>query len=94
MAQVAGEGSSGLEAMEGILNDFRRCPLRIHPGEMALRRRLAGSHRKRPDVLRQPLPGPGDEQPAATLVTADLRFYNAVKDTPWGQHCLWVENVP
>ncbi len=28
------------------------------------------------------------------LVTAELRFYHAVKDIPWGQSCLWVEDVP
>ena len=28
------------------------------------------------------------------LVTANLRFFNALKDTPWGRYCLWVENVP
>ena len=27
------------------------------------------------------------------LVTADLRFFNALRDTPWGRYCLWVENL-
>ena len=28
------------------------------------------------------------------MVTADRRFFNAIKDTPWGRHCLWVESMP
>jgi predicted nucleic acid-binding protein len=32
-------------------------------------------------------------QTGSHLVTADLRFYNVIKNTPWGRHCLWIENV-
>ena len=40
------------EAVQEILTDFRRFPLRIHSGRVALRCGLAGGAWQRPDVLR------------------------------------------
>lgn len=81
------------EAAEGILNDFRRYPLRIHSGESLY------------DVAWPVAQGSGwtfydslylalAMSNGCPLVMADLRFFNAIKDTPWGRHCLWIEDVP
>ena len=81
------------EAVQGILADFRRYPLRIHSGESLYDVAwpvAQGSGRTFYDSLYLALA----MSDGCLLVTADLRFFNAVKDTPWGQHCLWVENVP
>ena len=80
-------------AVEGILNDFRRYPLRVHSGEWLydVAWPLAqGSGRTFYDSLYLALAMSN----ACLMVTADLRFYDAVKDTLWGRHCLWVEDVP
>ena len=81
------------EAVEGILNDFRRYPLRIRSGESLYDVAwpvAQGSGRTFYDSLYLALAVSN----GCLLVTADLRFFNAVKDTPWGRHCLWVESVP
>lgn len=81
------------EDVEGILNDFRRYPLRICSGESLYDVAwpvARGSGRTFYDSLYLALAMSN----GCPLVTADLRFYNAVKDTPWGQSCLWVEDVP
>ena len=81
------------EAVEGILNDFRRYPLRIHTGESLYDVAwlvAQGSGRTFYDSLYLALAMSN----GCLMVTADLRFYNAVKDTPWGRHCLWIENTP
>ncbi len=81
------------EAVQSILTDFRRYPLHIHSGESLYDEAwlvAQGSGRTFYDSLYLALA----MSDGCLLVTADLRFYNAVKDTPWGQHCLWVENVP
>jgi predicted nucleic acid-binding protein len=33
-------------------------------------------------------------QLGATMVTADLRLYNALNGTPEASHICWIENVP
>jgi predicted nucleic acid-binding protein len=81
------------EAVQSILTDFRRYPLHIHSGESLYDEAwlvAQGSGRTFYDSLYLALA----MSDGCLLVTADLRFYNSVKDTPWGQHCLWVENVP
>jgi predicted nucleic acid-binding protein len=81
------------EVVEGVLNDFRRYPLRIHAGESLYDVAwpvARASGRTFCDSLYLAL-AMGNGCP---MVTADLRFYNAIKDTPWGRHCLWVEDVP
>lgn len=32
-------------------------------------------------------------QTGSYLVTADQRFYNGIKNTSWGRHCLWIEDM-
>jgi len=81
------------EAVEGILTDFRRYPLRIHSGESLYDVAwpvAQGSGRTFYDSLYLALAMSN----GCLLVTADLRFFNAIKDTSWGRHCLWVEDVP
>ncbi len=81
------------EAVEGILNDFRRYPLRICSGESLYDVAwpvARGSGRTFYDSLYLALAMSN----GCPMVTADLRFYNAVKDTPWGGSCLWVADVP
>jgi len=81
------------EDVEGILNDFRRYPLRICSGESLYDVAwpvARGSGRTFYDSFYLALAMSN----GCPLVTADLRFYNAVKDTSWGQSCLWVEDVP
>ncbi len=81
------------EAVQGILNDFRRYPLRICSGESLYDVAwpvAQESGRTFYNSLYLAL-AMGNGCP---MVTADLRFYNAIKDTPWGRHCLWVEDVP
>lgn len=81
------------EDVEGILNDFRRYPLHICSGESLYDVAwpvAQGSGRTFYDSLYLALAMSN----GCPMVTADLRFYNAIKDTPWGRHCLWVEDVP
>jgi len=81
------------EAVEGILTDLRRYPLRIHSGESLYDVAWPvdqGSGRTFYDSLYLALAMSN----GCLLVTADLRFFNAIKDTSWGRHCLWVEDVP
>lgn len=81
------------ENVEGILNDFRRYPLRICSGESLYDVAwpvARGSGRTFYDSLYLALAMSN----GCPLITADLHFYNTVKDTPWGQSCLWVEDVP
>lgn len=81
------------EDVEGILNDFRRYPLRICSGESLYDVAwpvARGSGRTFYDSLYLALAISN----GCKLVTADLRFYNAAKDTSWGQSCLWVEDLP
>jgi predicted nucleic acid-binding protein len=80
------------EHVEGILNDFRRYPLRVCSGESLYDVAwpvARGSGRTFYDSLYLALAMSN----GCRLVTADLRFYNAVKETHWGQFCLWVENI-
>jgi predicted nucleic acid-binding protein len=87
------ERELSVEAVQGILTDFRRYPLRIHSGESLYDVAwpvAQGSGRTFYDSLCLALAMSN----GCLLVTADLRFFNALKDTPWGRHCLWVENVP
>ena len=81
------------EAAAGILNDFRRYPLRIHSGESLYDVAwpvAQDSGRTFYDSLYLALALSN----GCPLVTADLRFFNAIKETPWSRHCLWVEDVP
>ncbi|OQA46200.1 MAG: tRNA(fMet)-specific endonuclease VapC [Chloroflexi bacterium ADurb.Bin325] len=81
------------EAVEGILDDFRRYPLHITSGESLYDVAwpvAQGSGRTFYDSLYLALAMSN----GCPMVTADLRFYNAIKDTPWGRYCLWVEDVP
>ncbi len=81
------------EDVEGILNDFRRYPLRICSGELLYDVAwpvARASGRTFYDSLYLALAMSN----GCPLVTADSRFYNAIKETPWGQSCLWVEDVP
>ncbi len=32
-------------------------------------------------------------QTGSLLVTADLRFYNAIRRTSWAPHCMWIEDI-
>jgi predicted nucleic acid-binding protein len=80
------------ETVEGILNDFRRYPLRIYAGESLYDVAwpvARGSGRTFYDSLYLALAMSN----GCLMVTADLRFYNAIKDTTWSRYCLWVENV-
>ena len=75
------------------LHGFRRYPLRIHSGESLYDVAwpvAQGSGRTFYDSLYLALAMSN----GCPLVTADLRFFNAIKDTPWARHCLWVEDVP
>ncbi len=81
------------EAAAGILADFRRYPLQIFSAEslydlawpMAQR-----SGRTFYDSLYLALA----LSQGCRLVTADLRFFNALEATPYRQQCLWVEDLP
>lgn len=87
------EKESAAEAVEGILNDFRRYPLRICSGESLYDVAwpvAQGSGRTIYDSLYLALAMSN----GCLMVTADLRFFNAIKDRPWGRHCVWVEDVP
>ena len=81
------------ETVEGILRDFRRYPLHIHSGESLYDiawPMAQSSGRTFYDSLYLALALSN----GCPLVTADLRFHNAVGGTLWGRHCLWVEDVP
>lgn len=81
------------EAVQGILSDFRRYPLQIHSSESIYDVAwpiAQGSGRTFYDSLYLALAMSN----GCLLVTADLRFFNAIQDTPWGQYCLWIEGVP
>jgi predicted nucleic acid-binding protein len=81
------------EAVQKILTDFRRFPLHIHSGESLYDVAwpvAQGSGRTFYDSLYLALA----MSSGCLLVTADLRLFNALKDTLWGRHCLWVEDVP
>ena len=81
------------EAVEGILNDFRRYPLHIYSGESLYDVGwpvAQSSGRTFYDSLYLALA----MSSGCPMVTADLRLYNAFRGTPWNRHCLWVENVP
>jgi predicted nucleic acid-binding protein len=81
------------KAVEGILADFRRFPLHIRSSEALYDVAWPAAHgsgRTFYDSLYLAL-AMSDGSP---LVTADLRFFHAVKDTRWGRHCLWIENLP
>ena len=81
------------EVVEGILNDFRRYPLAIRSGESLYDVAwpvAQDTGRTFYDSLYLALA----MSSGCPLVTADLRFFDAIKETPWGRHCLWVENVP
>jgi predicted nucleic acid-binding protein len=80
------------EAVQEILTDFRRFPLRIHSGESLYDVAwpvAQSSGRTFYDSLYLALA----MSAGCLLVTADLRFFNALRDTPWGRYCLWVENL-
>ncbi|HSN78105.1 MAG TPA: type II toxin-antitoxin system VapC family toxin [Anaerolineae bacterium] len=80
------------ETVQEILTDFRRFPLHIQSGESLYDvawRVAQGSGRTFYDSLFLALA----MSTGCPLVTADLRFFNALRDTPWGRHCLWVENL-
>jgi predicted nucleic acid-binding protein len=86
------EGELVAEVAQNILDDFRRFPLRIHAGESLYDVAWTvaeGSGRTFYDSLYLALA----MSSGCPLVTADLRFYNALRDTPWGRHCLWVEDI-
>jgi len=85
-------GELAAEAVQGILADFRRMPLHIRSGESLYDAawpvaRILG--RTFYDSLYLALALDAD----CPLVTADLRFLNAVHDSRWGRHCLWVEDI-
>jgi len=80
------------ETVQEILTDFRRFPLRIHSGESLYDVAwpvAQGSGRTFYDSLYLALA----MSAGCLLVTADLHFFNALRDTPWGRYCLWVENL-
>ncbi|MGQ9556127.1 MAG: type II toxin-antitoxin system VapC family toxin [Anaerolineae bacterium] len=75
------------EAVQGILADFRRFPLHIHASESLYEMAwpvAQGSGRTFYDSLYLALA----MDAGCPLVTADRRFYNALRDTAWRQHCL------
>lgn len=79
--------------VEAILADFRRFPLHVASGESLYDVAwpvAQGSGRTFYDSLYLALAISND----CPMITADLRFFNALKDTPWGKHCLWVEDLP
>jgi len=81
------------QAVEGILRDFRRYPLRVHSGESLYEVAwpvAQASGRTFHDSLYLALALSN----GCPMVTADLRFLNAIKGTPWALHCLWVEDLP
>ena len=81
------------EVVQQILADFRRFPLRIHAGEALYDVAwpvAQASGRTFYDSLCLALA----LSSGCVMVTADARFYNALRDTPWGRHCLWVEDLP
>jgi predicted nucleic acid-binding protein len=81
-----------VEAVQGILTDFRRYPLRIHSGESLYDVAwpvAQGSGRTFYDSLYLALAMSN----GCPMVTADLCLFNAIKDTLWGRHCVWVEDV-
>ena len=87
------EGESAVEIVQGILADFRRFPLHIHAGESLYEVTCpvaVATGRTFYDSLYLALA----ISTGSPLVTADQRFYNVLRETSWGQHCLWVENVP
>jgi predicted nucleic acid-binding protein len=81
------------ELVQQILADFRRFPLRIHSGETLydIAWPIAqGSGRTFYDSLYLALAMSN----GCPMVTADLRFCNALKDTAWSRYCLWIEDLP
>jgi len=86
------EGELAAEHVQGILADFRRFPLHIRTGESLydVAWPLAqSSGRSFYDSLYLALA----VDAGCPLVTAARRFYNALCDTAWGRHCLWVEDA-
>lgn len=85
-------GELAAEEVQEILGDFRRFPLRIHAGEALYEVAwpvAQSSGRTFYDSLYLALA----LSTGCQMVTADLRFYHALQDTPWGGHCLWVGDV-
>jgi predicted nucleic acid-binding protein len=81
------------ETVQGILTDFRRYPLRIYSGESLYDVAwpiAQDSGRTFCDSIYLALAMSN----GCLMVTADQRFFNALRDTMWGRHCLWVGNVP
>jgi len=81
------------ESVEGALKDFRRFPLHIHSGESLYDVAwpiARSSGRTFYDSLYLALA----VSSGCHMVTGDRRFVNAIEETPWAGHCLWVEDVP
>jgi predicted nucleic acid-binding protein len=81
------------EVVGQILADFRRFPLRIESGETLYDVAwpvAQATGRTFYDSLYLALA----LSSGCPLVTADARFYHALRDTVWARHCLWVEDLP
>jgi predicted nucleic acid-binding protein len=86
------EGELSAEDVRGILNDFRRFPLRIQSNESLYEVAWPAAQsngRTFSDSLYLGLAMSVD----CPLVTADLHLYQSLRDTPSGQHVLWIEDV-
>ncbi len=86
------EGALLPEVVQAMLGDLRRFPLRIHSGESlyAVTWPVAqASGRTFYDCLYLALA----LSAGCPLVTADRRFFNALGNSPWMHHCVWVEDV-
>lgn len=81
------------EIATGIFQDFRHFPLLITASDslLAVAWTLAYETGKTfYDCLYLALSIGKD----CRLVTADLRFHQSLRDSPWGQSILWVEDLP
>lgn len=86
------EGELPAEAVQGILVDFRRFPLYIYASETLYDIAwpvAQASGRTFYDSLYLALA----ISAGCPLVTADARFFNALRATPWEQHCIWVADL-
>lgn len=80
------------EGDERAIADFRRFPLLIYSGDSLYDVAwpiARDSGRTFYDCLYLALA----VSISSPLVTADLRFFNALRDTRWASYCLWVQDI-